>query len=74
MNSDRYLCIPDSKYEALKKQHPDGAQLKKAMCEWYLANYPAPSWRDVADKLYISKEHAVLDVLRMHYLKGQCTL
>ncbi len=70
----RYLHIPDSKYKALKQQHPDGAQWKKAVCVWYLTHHPAPSWSDVAIALYFSAEHAVLDVLRMHYLKGQWTL
>ncbi len=70
----RLICIPDSKYEALKQQHPDGAQWKKAACVWYLTEHPAPSWSHVATALYIIEEHAVLDVLRMHYLKGQWTL
>ena len=66
-----FFCIPDSTYEALKKQHPEGAPLKEASCEWYLTNHPAPSWRDVADSLYMCEEHTILDILRTHYLKGQ---
>ena len=67
------MNIPDSKYEDIKEECPDGDEWKEAICEWYLANHPAPSWRDVAIALYVSEEHTVLDVLRMDYLKGQCT-
>ena len=65
-----YLYIPDSKYEAME-QFPDGTERVKALCEWYLTNHPAPSWNDVARGLYFSEEHALLDVVRRHYLKGQ---
>ena len=47
-------------------------ECNKALCEWYLTNHPAPSWRHIADGLYGDREHEVLEVLRdqVHYLKG----
>ena len=69
----KHAHIPNAMYEAIKKEHSNGAKQKKALCEWYLAHNPAPSWKHVAVGLYLSEEHAILDVLRMHYLKGQYT-
>lgn len=68
----QHIRIPSSKYQTIKKEYFNRAERSKALCEWYLAHHPAPSWGDIADALYVSEEHAVLDVLRMHYLKGQC--
>ena len=65
-----YLNIPTSVYNDISKQHSDEFQKKKALCEWYLNNHPSPSWRHIADALYINDHHDVLDVLRGRYLKG----
>ena len=44
-----------------------------ACCEWYLTNHPAPSWSHVAESLYESKNHDVLEVLKdqVPSLKGE---
>ena len=65
-----WLDIPGSKYS--EKQHANGTKHIKALCEWYLTNHPAPSWRHIAEGLYGARKHEVLEVLRdqVHYLKG----
>ena len=65
-----YLDIPGSVYYDISKQHYDESQKKKALCEWYLNNHPSPSWKHIANALYINGDHDVLDVLRGRYLKG----
>ena len=67
-----WLDISPSKYSDIKKQHSNVTERNKALCEWYLTNHPAPSWRHIAEGLYGAGEHAVLEVLRdqVHYLKG----
>ena len=66
--------LSNSMYYAILRQHSisDTALHKKSLCEWYLANHPAPSWRHVADALYRGVEHGVLEVVRdqVQYLKG----
>ena len=56
----------------MKKQHSNVTERNKALCEWYLTNHPAPSWRHIAEGLYGAGEHEVLEVLRdqVHYFKG----
>lgn len=66
-----WLRIPTSKYRAMMHHLPNDAERVGALCEWFLSNYPAPSWNVVAQALYDSKQHALLDVVRRHYLKGQ---
>ena len=63
-----HLCIHESVYDDIMKQHGD--EPVEALCEWYLTNHPAPSWRHVAYALYESKEQDVLTELRILYLKG----
>ena len=68
-----YLDIPPSVYNDISKQHSDESQKKKALCEWYLNNHPSPSWKHIAQYLYLHQKHDVLDVLdvlRGRYLKG----
>ncbi len=65
-----FLDIPVSVYDDISQQHSDESQQKKALWEWYLNNYPSPSWKHIADVLYLDGDHDVLDVLRGRYLKG----
>ena len=74
-NWDRFyvwLDTPVSKYNDIIKQHSNVTKRNKALCEFYLTNHPAPSWRHIAQGLYGAREHEVLEVLRDqgHYLKG----
>ena len=64
------LDIPDSEHIKIMAKHSDEAQCKRALCRWYLDNHPAPSWKHVADALYLYGDHVVLDVLQSQYLKG----
>ena len=65
------LNIPYSVRDSIESQLSDRSERVKALGEWYLNNYPCPSWRHVAHALYVWKEHEVLEVLKSHYLKGE---
>ena len=66
-----YLHIPDSVYDRIKAQQSSKSECRKACWEWYLNNHPCPSWRHIANALYMSEEHEVLEVLKSRYLKGE---
>ena len=67
-----YLNIPRSVYSRIKTQQSSKSERWKACWEWYLNNHPCPSWRHIADALYMRDEHGVLEVLKNRYLKGEC--
>ena len=67
-----YLQISYSVYNSIITQQSSGSERRKACWEWYLNNYPCPSWRHIAYALYMSEEHGVLEVLKSRYLKGEC--
>ena len=60
-----YLDIP---YSVFISQHSNKSS--EAIWKWYLNNHLSPSWEHVANALYCSGKHEVLEVLRSHYLKG----
>ena len=66
-----WIGVPASKYEDLQRQYRTGDQAKLACWNYWLQNHPAPSWRILADALYVEREHGALDVLLMSYLKGK---
>ena len=66
-----YLDIPLSVYSRIKAQESSESEHRKACWEWYLNNHPCPSWRHIANALYMSKQHGVLEVLKSRYLKGE---
>ena len=63
-----YLDIPRSVYNRIKGQL---SERMKAYWKWYLNNHPCPSWRHIANALYMREEHGVLEVLKSRYLKGE---
>ena len=68
-----WLDFPLHQYEEIKDQHSSNrTECNNALCEWYLTNHPAPSWRHVAEALYHNEQHEVLEVLmnKVDYLKG----
>ena len=67
-----YLDFPLSVYDRIKAQESSVSERRKACWEWYLNNHPCPSWRHIANALYMSEEHGVLEVLKSRYLKGEC--
>ena len=67
----KWLNIPHSKFSDIMKHHPDVTDSNMALCEWYLTNHPAPSWGHIAQGLYGTQKHEVLEVLQVHYLKGE---
>ena len=66
-----YLDIPRSVYDSIYIQQSSESERRKAYWEWYLNNHPCPSWRHIANALYMSREHGVLEVLKSRYLKGE---
>ena len=66
-----YLDIPRSVYGSIYTQQSSESERRKAYWEWYLNNHPCPSWRHIANALYMSREHGVLEVLKSRYLKGE---
>ena len=66
------LDIPFSVYNSITTQQSSESEGRKAFWEWYLNNHPCPSWRHIANALYKSKEHGMLEVLKSRYLKGEC--
>ena len=67
-----YLDIPDSVYSSITTLQSSVSERRKACWEWYLNNHPCPSWRHIANALYMSRKHGVLEVLKSRYLKGEC--
>ena len=66
------LDFPSSADSVIKQRHNNPTQQRLASLEWYQTSHPAPSWRHVADALYLMGEHDILDVLYrdVHFLKG----
>ena len=44
---------------------------KEAIIEEFIRNHPAPSWRLIADRLYMYKYHAAVQSVKRKYLKGK---
>jgi hypothetical protein len=65
-----YLDIPYSKHTAMKRRKAGLGEHKLAYCDWYLKYHPAPSWKHVADGLYLCGEHTTLNELSALYLEG----
>ena len=68
-----WIGIPGSKLSELERQNPTTDEAKQACWDYWLHHHPAPSWRILADGLYVYEEHGALEVLQMNYLKGEST-
>ena len=66
-----YLDIPYSVYSNIRIQQSSESERRKACWEWYLNNHPCPSWRHIANALYMKDGHGMLEVLKSRYLKGE---
>ena len=44
---------------------------KEAIIEEFIQNHPAPSWRLIADRLYMYEYHAAVQSGKRKYLKGK---
>ena len=69
-----WIGIPINKTLELLRQHPTTDQHKQAYWDYWLHHHPSPSWRILADTLYVCREHGALEVLQMNYLKGECSV
>ena len=77
----RYLRVPVSIRNEIKKKYSDDAQCKQAMLEEWRNHHPAPSWMLVAYALYSGliggvwgKYRNVLQVVKEKFLKGNIFL
>ena len=66
-----WIGIPTSKRHELKSENPTADQWKQACWDYWLHHHQVPSWRILADGLYLWKEHGALEVLLINYLKGE---
>ena len=44
---------------------------KEVIVEEFIMNHPAPSWKLIADQLYMYKYHAAVQSVKQKYLKGK---
>ena len=71
------IDIPWSKLEEIGSLYSDDDQRLRAVLEVWLNTHPAPSWSLLAEGLYRSREHDVLQRVREQYITGrrpQCTI
>lgn len=67
----------DDLCDILNVPHLKYGRTKQAIIEDFFQNHPAPSWRIIADHLYMysnngyGKYHATLQVVKLQYLKGK---
>ena len=66
-----WIGVPFKKWVELQKQNSATDQAKQACWDYWLHYHPAPTWRMLADALYVEKEHGALDMLLKNYLKGE---
>ena len=71
-----YLDIPDATYDMIRSSGGDASQYRQKFWEVYLNEHPTPSWKQVANGLYMCTSvyddyHEELDVVQKKYLKGE---
>ena len=64
-----YLEIPRSVIKTIQEEHSMESERKMAFCKWYINNHPGSSWKHVAEALYRSQNHELLD--QVPSLKGE---
>ena len=73
---ERLMDTPDATHDMIRTSGGDGSQRRQKCWEMYLSEHPSPSWKQVADALYIessleSTEYLKeLEVVQKKYLKG----
>ena len=65
------LNIPQSKLNAIERQHSSPDQCSRACWDLYVSEHPSPSWKGVAYALYINDCLEELEVVQKKYLKGE---
>ena len=67
-----WIGVSPSKWNELQSKNSTTDQAKQACWDYWIHHHPAPSWRMLADALYVEREHGALELLLMNYLKGEC--
>ena len=65
------LNIPDSQLDRIRSQYSTASERRTALLQTYLTSHPAPSWQHVADALYCSRCHAVLERVQRMFPTGK---
>lgn len=65
------LDIPYHKQSEIKKEYGSDAETKQRYWVYWLTHHPCPSWTLMANALYRSLEHEILQMLLKMYLKGR---
>ncbi len=72
-NVGRALWIPPSKLDMIQQQHHK-SKCRQACWELYLNEVPFPSWKTVAEALYLKGYLEELEIVQKKYLKGESVL
>ena len=72
----RWMEIPDATREMIRSSGGDDCQCRRRCWEVYLNEYPAPSWKHIAEALYMprlgGKDYLTeLEVVQKKYLRGE---
>ena len=74
------MDTPDATRDMIIASGGDNSQRSQKYCEVYLSEHPSPSWKQVADALYIRSSLGdteylkELEVVQKKYLKGGCAV
>ena len=70
-----FLDVPDATLDMIHSSGGDASQCRQKCWEVYLNEHPAPSWKRVANGLYLVvypvDYHEELEVIQKKYLKGE---
>ena len=65
------LNIPESQQARIRSQYSTASERRTAYLQTYPTSHPAPSWQHVADALYRSRCHAVLERVQRMFPTGK---
>ena len=66
-----FLNIPKSQRDRIRSQYSTASEWRTALLQTFLTSHPAPSWQHVADILYRSECHAVLERVQRMFPTGK---
>ena len=66
-----FLDIPESKEMEMKSRYRDVSQCKRAFLEHFLEDHPCPTWKQIANAVYMIGEFGALEVIQRDYFKGE---
>jgi hypothetical protein len=75
-DSVRWMDIPEATVNMIRSSGGDDSQCRRRCCEVYLSDHPVPSWKQVAEALYIpnvDEQECLeeLEVVQKKYLRGE---